>query len=83
MLIAQHRRSRALNKATDAGRALGDDSNSAAFDRMKHKVQHSEATAQAASELAADNVDEKFEALEKQEEIDRMLAELKSKLKVG
>ena len=38
MLIAQHRRSRALGKATEAGRAMGDQSNSAAFDRMKNKV---------------------------------------------
>ena len=62
MLIAQHRRSRALGKATDAGRAIGDKSNAAAFDRMKNKVQHSEAAAQAKSELSADNVDDKFAA---------------------
>ena len=43
ILIAQHRRSRALGKANDAGRAIGDGSNAAAFDRMKNKVQHSEA----------------------------------------
>ena len=40
MLIAQHRRSRALGKATEAGMAIGDGSKSAAFDRMKNKVQH-------------------------------------------
>src|SRR5689334_6929952 len=45
MLIAQHRRSRALGKATEAKNAMGDNSNAAAFDRMKHKVQHSEAAA--------------------------------------
>jgi phage shock protein A len=79
MLIAQHRRSRALGKANDAGRAMGDNSNAAAFDRMKNKVQHTEATAQAAAELAADNVEDQFAAMEKQEEIDRLLAELKAK----
>ncbi|SPE33148.1 Phage shock protein A, PspA [Candidatus Sulfopaludibacter sp. SbA3] len=83
MLIAQHRRSRALGKATDAGLAMGDDSHAAAFDRMKHKVQHSEATAQAKSELVADNVDDQFAALEKAEEVDRLLAELKNKRKAG
>src|SRR5436305_1647565 len=36
MLVAQQRRSRALCKATDAGRAIGDNSNAAAFDRMKN-----------------------------------------------
>lgn len=81
MLIAQHRRSRALGKATDAGLAMGDNSNAAAFDRMKNKVHHSEATAQAKSELVADNVEDQFAAMEKAEEVDRLLAELKTKRK--
>ena len=83
MLIAQHRRSRALGKATDAGIAIGDNSNAAAFDRMKNKVRHTESAAQAKSELVADNVDDRFAALEKEGEIDRLLAEIKSKRKAG
>jgi phage shock protein A len=81
VLIAQHRRSRALGKATDAGIAIGDNSKSAAFDRMKNKVRHSEATAQAHADLVADDVDGKFAAMEKAEEIDRLLNEIKSKRK--
>jgi phage shock protein A len=83
VMIAQHRRSRALGKATDAGLAMGDDSNSAAFDRMKNKVHHSEATAQARSELLSNDVEDRFASLEKQVEIDRLLEELKSKRKAG
>jgi phage shock protein A len=83
MLIAQHRRSRALGKATDAGLAIGDGSKAAAFDRMKAKVRHSESAAQAKSELVADNVDDRFAAMEKEGEIDRLLAEIKSKRKAG
>src|SRR6185369_14828676 len=83
MLVAQHRRSRALGKATDAGKAMGDNSNAAAFDRMKNKVQHTESTAQAKAELVADNVDDRFAAMEKEGEIDRLLAEIKSKRKAG
>jgi phage shock protein A len=83
MMIAQHRRARALGKATDAGLAMGDDSNSAAFDRMKNKVHHSEATAQARSELLSNDVEDRFASLEKQVEIDRLLEELKSKRKAG
>lgn len=79
MLIAQHRRSRALGKATDAGNAMGDNSKSAAFDRMKNKVHHSEATAQAKAELVCDDVEDRFAAMEKDREIDRLLAELKSR----
>jgi phage shock protein A len=81
VLIAQHRRSRALGKATDAGIVIGDNSKSAAFDRMKNKVRHSEATAQAKADLVADDVDGKFAAMEKQEEIDRLLTEIKAKRK--
>jgi phage shock protein A len=83
MLIAQHRRSRALNKANEAGLNMGESSNAAAFDRMKSKVRHTEATAQAKSELLADNVDDQFAAMEKQDEIDRLLTELKAKRKAG
>ena len=83
MLIAQHRRSRALGKATQAGLNMGDQSKTAAFDRMKNKVQHSEAAAQATAELMADNVEDQFKAMEKHDEIDRLLAELKAKRKAG
>lgn len=83
MLIAQHRRSRAMGKAQEAGKTMGDQSNSAAFERMKNKVQHSEAAAQANADLAADDVEDKFAALEKQDEINRLLEELKTKRKVG
>ena len=83
LLIAQHRRSRAMGKATDAGRAMGDNSHAAAFDRMKEKVRHTEATAQATADLLADNVEDQFAAMEKQDEIIRLLEELKSKRKTG
>ena len=83
VMIAQHRRARALGKATDAGLAMGEDSNSAAFARMKNKVHHSEATAQARSELLSNDVEDRFASLEKQVEIDRLLEELKSKRKAG
>jgi phage shock protein A len=81
VLIAQHRRSRAMGKASEASISMGDDSKSAAFDRMKSKVQHSEAAAQAHSELLADDVDDRFAAMEKDREIDRLLADIKAKRK--
>ena len=79
VLIAQHRRARAMNKATEATSNLGDNANSEAFDRMKSKVRRHEATAQAQAELVGDDVNDKFAAMEKQEEIDRLLKDLKSK----
>src|SRR5882757_3055027 len=81
ILIAEHRRSRALGKANDAGRAIGDGSKAAAFDRMKDKVYHSGAAAQASAELLSDDVHARFAVLEKESEIDRLLAELKERRK--
>jgi phage shock protein A len=79
VIIAQHRRARALNKAGDARMAMGDDINSHAFDRMRDKVRHEEAMSQAKAELLGDNVDDKLAALEKQDQIEKMLADLKTR----
>jgi phage shock protein A len=79
LLIAQRRRSRAMEKASHAGRAIGDHANSAAFERMKRKTQHAESAAHAASELLGENIDRRFAALESESEIDRLLDELKSR----
>lgn len=79
LLIAQQRRSRAVSKASDAQMSMGDGSKAAAFDRMKRKVAHSEATSQAKSELVVDNVEDRLAALEKEDRIEQLLAELKSR----
>ncbi len=79
VLIAQHRRARAVSKASDARMASVDGSKAAAFDRMKRKVAHSEAVSQAKSEIASDNIEDRLAALEKQDRIEQLLAELKSK----
>jgi len=68
-----------LTKASDARLSMGDSSKAAAFDRMKHKVMHAEAVSQAKSEMAGDNLDDRLAALEKEEHIDKLLAELKSR----
>ena len=81
LLIAQHRRSRAMRNASTAAGDINGESNGAAFDRMKSKVARTEATAQATAELLNDDVGEKFAAMEKQEEIYRLLADLKAKRK--
>src|SRR5438046_5069722 len=70
LLIAQHRRSRALGKANSAQLATGGESSAATFDRMKNKVRRAEAVSQATAELMADDVDDRFAAMEKQEQID-------------
>jgi phage shock protein A len=79
VLVAKQRRARAVGKASDARIASGDGSKAAAFDRMKRKVAHSEALSQAKSEIAADNIEDRLAALEKQDRIEQLLVELKSK----
>jgi phage shock protein A len=79
VLIAQHRRARALNKAGDARMAMGAASSSSAFDRLKGKVQRSEALSQAKAELTGDTMEDRLASLEKQDEVEKLLTELKSK----
>src|SRR6516162_4016130 len=47
VLLARHRRSIAMDKVAKAQVAIGDNSKSASFDRMKDRVCHTEATATA------------------------------------
>jgi len=79
VLVAQQRRARAVSKASDAHLAMGDGSKAATFDRMKRKVAHTEAVGQAKAELAADNIEDRLAALEKEDRIEQLLAEMKSK----
>jgi phage shock protein A len=79
LLIAQHRRARAVGKATDARFAIGDGSKAAAFDRMKRKVARSEALASAKAEIAGENMEDRLAALEKEDRIEQLLAELKGR----
>jgi len=79
VLIAKNRRARALGKASDARMNMGDDSKAAAFDRMKRKVAHNEAMSQAKAEIAADDVEGRLAALEKEDRIEQLLADLKTK----
>jgi phage shock protein A len=79
VLMAQQRRARAVTKASDARIAMGDSSKAATFDRMKRKVAHSEAVSEAKSEMAGANIDDRLAALEKEDRIEQLLAELKGK----
>ena len=78
LLIAQQRRARAVRKAHDAGTAIGDGSKGAAFDRMKRKVAHNEAVSQAKSEIGAEDIEDRLTAIEKEDRIEQLLAEMKA-----
>jgi phage shock protein A len=78
LLIAQHRRARAVAKASDAQMSIGDRSKTATFDRMQSKVRRAEALGHAKSELIGDNTEEKLAALEKEDRIEKLLSEIKA-----
>lgn len=79
LLIAQHRRARAVSRAGDARLKAEDGSNGAAFDRMKRKVEITEAFGNAKNELVRDSVEDQFARLERDDEIDRVLAGIKAR----
>ena len=79
LLLAQHRRARSLGKANDAQLAIGGRGPVSGFDRMEHKVQRSEAVSQAKSELVGDDVDRRLDALQKEDEVGRLLEALKAR----
>lgn len=79
VLIAQHRRARVLTRASRAQMAIDEGAKGAAFDRLKEKVIRAEAVSQAHAELVTDNVEDQFVRIEKEEEIEKLLAMVKSR----
>jgi phage shock protein A len=84
ILISRHRRSRVLGKARDIQMAASNSAESGTFDRMNHKVIHSEAVSQAKGELLGeDSLDDKMAALEKEDQVNQLLAEIKDRKKAS
>ena len=79
LLLARHRRSVALGKAARAQSALGDSAKSATFDRLKDRVNQTEAVASAEVELAADEVAGRLTRIDRDTEVERLLQDLKSR----
>jgi phage shock protein A len=79
LLLARHRRSIALGKAARAQTAIGDNSKSASFDRLKDRVHRTESVAVAEVELATDDAGERLTRMDRDIEVERLLAELKTR----
>ncbi|HEY6273442.1 MAG TPA: PspA/IM30 family protein [Terriglobales bacterium] len=82
MLMAQHRRARTLDKAADARNGAENRDHAATFDRMKHKVMREEAIGRAKTELLEESsatVEDQLAQLEKEDEINRILGDMKSR----
>ncbi len=81
LLISQHRRSRAMNKAADAQQ--GNPGDTRALDRMKSKVAEQEAMGRAKAELLGDDVETRLLKLEREEQVDALLQQLKERKRLS
>jgi len=79
MLIAKQRRARILAKASRAQMAVGEHARKGAFARLEDEVLHAEAVSHAHAELATASAEEEFARMEKMDEVDRLLAEVKTR----
>jgi phage shock protein A len=79
VLAARHRRSRVMTKAADAQMNAGAPANSNTFDRMEDKVLRTEAYGHALRSLADDDLENRLAALDRDEEVEKLLAELKAR----
>src|SRR5271165_2699755 len=81
VLIAQHRRSRAVNRAADAQTTPSGENRT--FERMRSKVVHEEALGRAKGEVLGDDIDGRLHALEREQKIDSLLEEIKAKRRLS
>ena len=81
LLIAQHRRSRAVNRAADAQTTPSGENRT--FERMRSKVVHEEALGRAKGDVLGDDIDGRFHALEREDKINALLDEIKAKKRLS
>jgi len=81
LLIAQHRRTRAVSRAADA--QLTPNGGHRTFDRMQTKVAHAEALGRAKGEILGDDIDGRLHALDREQKIDALLEEIKAKKRLS
>ena len=80
VLIAQHRRSRAVSRAAEA--QVTPEGENRTFDRMRTKVAREEALGRAKSEILGDDIDGRLHVLERDQKIEALLEEIKAKKKM-
>ena len=81
MLVAQHRRARAARRVAEAQDAPVGDNRT--FERMRAKVTREEAIGQATGELLGTSLEGRLEALDREEKINSLLEDLKSRRRLG
>jgi phage shock protein A len=79
LLIAEHRRARAVGRAADAHLAMDQAGKSTPFDRLEQKVQHAGAVSQAKAGMLESDSEARLAALDKDDQVDKLLAALKAR----
>jgi phage shock protein A len=75
LLAAEHRRARALHRTSEVELAVND----LAFDRVKQKVSVAAALGEAKAELVNGNVEDRLASLDKRDQVERLLEQIKSR----
>jgi phage shock protein A len=78
LLITKHRRARTLHKTGETQISGFDQPQDTPFDRIEMTPAQSDTLRQVKAELEPDDVEEKFASLEKEDQINKLLAELKA-----
>ncbi|RSL17132.1 phage shock protein A (PspA) family protein [Edaphobacter aggregans] len=80
MLIAQHRRARTVGKANAARTIAANHQTTATLNRLRSTIQRKEATNMAGHMiLEAESIEDRLTTLDREDQIDRLLEELKSR----
>jgi phage shock protein A len=77
LLTAQNRRKRVLHAVGEAQSAAGEKIPASSLDRMKDGLTRAEAMDQIKSELIGEDLEQKFASIEKEDQVNRLLAEIK------
>jgi len=81
LLIAEHRRTRATSRTVEA--QLTPTGENRTFDRMRTKVAREQAIGEAHAQLLGEDIEGRFHALEREEKVEALLAELKERRKLS
>ncbi len=81
LLIAQHRRSRAVSRAADAQQTPTGENHT--FDRMRTKVAREEALGRAKNDVLGDDIEGRLHALDREQKIDALLEEIKARKRLS
>jgi phage shock protein A len=81
LLIAQHRRSRAVSRAAEAQQTPTGENHT--FDRMRTKVAREEALGRAKNDVLGDDIEGRLHALDREQKIDALLEEIKARKRLS